>query len=66
MGFRIPERGLHVDNKDDHTMTLLQVASRHGHLDMVKLVINNGAAVESDIRADLYFSVIRGHASIGR
>ena len=47
--FLMLERGLHVDTEDDHAMTLLQIASRHGHLDMVKLVINNGAAVEIDI-----------------
>ena len=67
--FLILERGLHVDAEDYYALTLLQVASRHGHLEIVKFLIDNGAAVnavEIDNRAALHFAIIRGHASIVR
>ena len=67
--FFILERGLHVDAEDNYALTLLQVASRHGHLEIVKFLIDNGAAVnavEIDNRAALHFAIIRGHASIVR
>ena len=67
--FLILERGLHVDAEDNYAMTLLQVASRHGHLEIVRFLIDNGAAVnavEIDNRAALHFAVIRGHVPIVR
>ena len=67
--FLIIECGLHVDAEDNHAMTLLQVASRHGHLEIVQFLIENGAAVnavEIDSRAALHFAIIRGHVSIVR
>lgn len=45
--FFIHERGLHVDAEDNYAMTLLQVASRHGQLEIVKFLIDNGAAVNA-------------------
>ena len=63
------ERGVHVDAEDEYSMTLLQVASRHGHLDIVHFLIENNAtinATELDDRAALHFAVIRGHTSIVR
>ena len=65
----ILERGLHVDAEDSHAMTLLQVASRHGHMEIVQFLIEQGAAVnavEIDNRAALHFAIIRGHVSIAR
>ena len=65
----ILERGVHVDAEDRYSMTLLQVASRHGHLEIVHFLIENNAAVnatELDDRAALHFAVIRGHTSIAR
>lgn len=65
--FLILERGLHVDAEDSHAMTLLQVASRHGHMEIVEFLIEQGAAVnavEIDNRAALHFAIIRGHVSI--
>ena len=67
--FLILDRGLHVDAEDNYAMTLLQVASRHGHLEIVKFLIDNGAAVnavEMDNRSALHFATIRGHLSIVR
>lgn len=67
--FLILDRGLHVDAEDNHAMTLLQVASRHGHLEIVRFLIDNGAtvnAVEIDSRSALHFATIRGHLSIVR
>ena len=67
--FLILDRGLHVDAEDNYAMTLLQVASRHGHLEIVKFLIDNGAAVnavEIDSRSALHFATIRGHLSIVR
>ena len=67
--FLILDRGLHVDAEDEYAMTLLQVASRHGHLEIVKFLIENGAAVnavEIDNRSALHFATIRGHLSIMR
>lgn len=67
--FLILDRGLHVDAEDSHAMTLLQVASRHGHMEIVKFLIEQGAAVnavEIDNRAALHFAIIRGHISIVR
>ena len=63
------ERGVHVDAEDQYSMTLLQVASRHGHLDIVNFLIENNATVnatELDDRAALHFAVICGHTSIAR
>ena len=65
----ILERGVHVDAEDRYSMTLLQVASRHGHLETVHFLIGNNAAVnaiELDDRAALHFAVIRGHTAIAR
>ena len=67
--FLILEQGVHVDAEDNYALTLLQVASRHGHLEIVKFLIDNGAAVNAvgiDNRAALHFAIIRGHASIVR
>ena len=61
--------GVHVDAEDRYSMTLLQVASRHGHLNIVHFLIENNATVnatELDDRAALHFAVIRGHTSIVR
>ena len=65
--FLILNRNLHVDAEDNHAMTLLQVASRHGHLAIVKFLLENGAAInlaETDNRSALHFATIRGHISI--
>lgn len=65
----ILERGVHVDAEDKHSMTLLQAASRHGHLEIVQFLMANHAAVnatELDDRAALHFAVVRGHVSIAR
>ena len=65
----ILERGVHVDAEDQYSMTLLQVASRRGHLHIVQFLIENNATVnatELDGRAALHFAVIRGHTSIAR
>ena len=65
----IMERGVHVDAEDRYSMTLLQIASRHGHLNIVHFLIENNATVnatELDDRAALHFAVIRGHTSIAR
>ena len=67
--FLILDRDLHVDAEDKYAMTLLQVASRHGHVEIVKFLIDNGAAVnavELDSRSALHFATIRGHLSIVR
>ena len=67
--FLILDRDLHVDAEDNHAMTLLQVASRHGSLEIVKFLIDNGAAVnavENDGRSALHFATIRGHLSVVR
>ena len=65
----ILERGLHVDAEDEQAMTILQVASRHGHLEVVRFLVNEGAAVnaiETDNRAALHFAIIRGHVPVAR
>ena len=57
------------DAEDNNTMTLLQVASRRGHLEIISFLIDNGAAinaVEIDNRAALHFAVIHGRLSIAR
>lgn len=65
----ILEREVHIDAEDKHSMTLLQIASRHGRLPIVEFLIENGAAVnktELDDRTALHFAVIRGHLTIVR
>ena len=50
-------------------MTLLQVTSQHGHLEIVNFLIDDGAAVnavEIDSRSALHFATIHGHLSIVR
>ena len=65
----IHDRDLHVDAEDNHALTLLQGASRHGQPEIVKFLIDNGAAVnavENDSRLALHFATICGHLSIVR
>ena len=65
--FFITSKDVHVDAEDDYAMTLLQVASRQGHLEVVNFLIDNGAAinaVEIDKRAALHFAITQGRLSV--
>ena len=67
--FFILSRRLQVDTENNHIMTLLQIASRHSHLDIVTLPIDNGAAINTvkpDSKSALHFMTIRRHISIVR
>ncbi|KAL3515636.1 hypothetical protein ACH5RR_022538 [Cinchona calisaya] len=47
------KHGLHVDSKDRHGMTAFQVAMADNHIDMIKLLLMNGADVDDTIKSKL-------------
>ncbi|KAL3538538.1 hypothetical protein ACH5RR_001904 [Cinchona calisaya] len=47
------KHGLHVDSKDCHGMTAIQVAIAENHIDMIKLLLINGAEVDDTIKYNL-------------
>lgn len=47
------KNGLHIDSKDPHGMTAIQVALTENHTDMIKLLLMNGAEVDDTIKHKL-------------
>ena len=47
------KQGLHIDSKDPHGMTAVQVAVTENQTDMIKLLLMNGAEVEDTIKHKL-------------
>ncbi|CAI9103833.1 OLC1v1002404C1 [Oldenlandia corymbosa var. corymbosa] len=44
------KHGLHVDSKDRHGMTAIQVAMAESHMDMIKLLLMNGAHIDDTFK----------------
>ena len=61
------ENGADINAKDQHSLTPLHLAAKHGHLSVVEYLVNQKADINAKTRDDwtpIYFAAYKGHLSV--